>query len=277
MYHTINCSGRILSLQKPLLMGILNTTPDSFFDGGKYHVIDKALQQVEKMLIEGADIIDVGGYSTRPGAEDISEQEEINRVVPVIRAIKDRFPNSFISIDTFRANIASWTIEAGADIINDISGGQLDEKMFEVVAQKRAPYILMHSRGNPQTMSQLCHYENIFLEILHFFEQKIKKLTILGVKDIILDLGFGFAKTREQNFFLLKHLSYFQTLERPMLVGVSRKSMIYKTLGVEPSQALNGTTALNMFALEQGANILRIHDVAAAKEAITLWKELNDR
>jgi dihydropteroate synthase len=257
-------------------MGILNLTPDSFFDGGKHNSTEKALQQTEKMLAEGADIIDVGGYSTRPNAKDISEKEELNRVLPVIEAIKTRFPECIISIDTFRASVAQRAVEAGASIVNDISGGQLDEKMFEAVAQMQVPYILMHSRGNPQTMSQLCHYENIFLEILHFFEQRIEKLTILGVKDVILDLGFGFAKTREQNFYLLKHLSYFQILERPMLVGVSRKSMIYKTLGTEPSQALNGTTALNMFALTQGANLLRVHDVAAAKETLLLWKQLQN-
>jgi dihydropteroate synthase len=257
-------------------MGILNLTPDSFFDGGKHNSTEKALQQTEKMLAEGADIIDVGGYSTRPNAKDVSEKEELNRVLPVIEVIKARFPECIISIDTFRASVAQRAVEAGASIVNDISGGQLDEKMFEAVAQMRVPYILMHSRGNPQTMSQLCYYENIFLEILHFFEQRIEKLTILGVKDVILDLGFGFAKTREQNFYLLKHLSYFQILERPMLVGVSRKSMIYKTLGIEPSQALNGTTALNMFALTQGANLLRVHDVAAAKETLLLWQQLQN-
>jgi len=274
--YTLNCSGKLISLQQPLIMGILNLTPDSFFDGGKHNSTEKALQQTEKMLAEGADIIDVGGYSTRPNAKDISEKEELNRVLPVIEAIKARFPECIISIDTFRASVAQRAVEAGASIVNDISGGQLDEKMFEAVAQMQVPYILMHSRGNPQTMSQLCHYENIFLEILHFFEQRIEKLTILGVKDVILDLGFGFAKTREQNFLLLKHLSYFQLLERPMLVGVSRKSMIYKTLGIEPSQALNGTTALNMFALTQGANLLRVHDVAAAKETLLLWQQLQN-
>lgn len=276
MNYTLNCSGKLISLQQPLIMGILNLTPDSFFDGGKHNSTEKALQQTEKMLAEGADIIDVGGYSTRPNAKDISEKEELNRVLPVIEAIKARFPECIISIDTFRASVAQRAVEAGASIVNDISGGQLDEKMFEAVAQMQVPYILMHSRGNPQTMSQLCHYENIFLEILHFFEQRIEKLTILGVKDVILDLGFGFAKTREQNFLLLKHLSYFQLLERPMLVGVSRKSMIYKTLGIEPSQALNGTTALNMFALTQGANLLRVHDVAAAKETLLLWQQLQN-
>ena len=255
-------------------MGILNLTPDSFFDGGKYKSLDNALQQAEKMLAEGADIIDIGGYSTRPQAKDISEQEEIARVVPAIELIKKHFPACIISVDTFRASVAEKAIEVGASIVNDISGGQLDEKMFEKIAQMQVPYILMHSRGNPQTMSQLCDYENIFSEILRFFEQRIEKLTILGVKDIILDLGFGFAKTKEQNFLLLKNLSFFQKLGLPMLVGISRKSMIYKTLGIESTQALNGTTALNMFALEQGAKVLRVHDVAAAKETLTLWLKL---
>ncbi|GAB4125026.1 MAG: dihydropteroate synthase [Raineya sp.] len=257
-------------------MGILNLTPDSFFDGGKHNSLDRALLQVQKMLAEGADIIDVGGYSTRPMADEVPMQEEIARVVTVIKSIKQHFPSCMVSIDTFRASVAEKAVEAGANIINDISGGQLDERMFEVLAQMQVPYVLMHSRGNPQTMSQLCNYENIFLEILRFFEQRIEKLTILGVKDIILDLGLGFAKTKEQNFLLLKHLSFFHTLKRPILVGLSRKSMIYKTLGIEPTEALNGTTALNMFALEQGAKILRVHDVAAAKETIILWQKLQE-
>ncbi|KOY86491.1 dihydropteroate synthase [bacterium 336/3] len=264
---TINCKGRLITLEKPLIMGILNITPDSFYDGGKYLSENDILEQAEKLILQGADILDIGGYSTRPNAQEVSEKEEINRVIPAIQMIKKHFPATILSIDTFRADVAKEAIENGADIINDISGGQLDDKMFEIVANLQVPYILMHSRGNPQTMNQLTHYENILLEILHFFEKRIQKLHILGVKDIILDLGFGFAKTKEQNFYLLKHLSYFKTLNLPLLVGISRKSMIYKTLDVTPEQSLNGTSVLNTFALSQGAHILRVHDVKEVNEA----------
>jgi len=271
---TLNCKGKLLALERPLVMGILNITPDSFYDGGRYFSEKMFLEQAEKMILEGADILDIGGYSTRPNAEDISPEEEISRVIPAIEIIKTHFPATILSIDTFRAKVAEAAIGAGAHIMNDISGGQLDNGIFETVAKLDVPYILMHSQGNPQTMSQLTDYENILLEILHFFEQRIKKLHILGVKDIILDLGFGFAKTREQNFHLLKHLSYFKSLNLPLLVGVSRKSMIYKTLGISPEQALNGTSVLNSFALGKGANILRVHDVKEAREAIELYKQL---
>jgi dihydropteroate synthase len=264
---TINCKGKLITLERPLIMGILNVTPDSFYDGGKYLSENDILEQAEKLILQGADILDIGGYSTRPNAQEVSEKEEINRVIPAISIIKKHFPATILSIDTFRADVAKEAIENGADIINDISGGQLDDKMFETVANLQVPYILMHSRGNPQTMNQLTHYENILLEILHFFEKRIQKLHILGVKDIILDLGFGFAKTKEQNFYLLKHLSYFKTLNLPLLVGISRKSMIYKTLDVTPEQSLNGTSVLNTFALSQGAHILRVHDVKEANEA----------
>jgi len=266
----MNCKGKLITFERPLVMGILNVTPDSFYDGGQYFSEKAILEQAEKLILEGADILDIGGYSTRPNAQNISEEEEINRVIPAIRVIKKHFPATILSIDTFRASVAKEAVINGADIINDISGGQLDEQMFEIVANLQVPYILMHSRGNPQTMSQLTHYENILLEILHFFEERIQKLHILGVKDIILDLGFGFAKTKEQNFYLLKHLSYFKTLNLPILVGISRKSMIYKTLNITPEQALNGTSVLNTFALSQGTNILRVHDVKEAKEAIVL-------
>ncbi|WP_448529752.1 dihydropteroate synthase [Raineya sp.] len=274
MRFSIQSKGRLWLLDKPWVMGILNITPDSFFEGSRQKNIDELLRNAEKMLSEGADILDVGGYSTRPGASEVSLQEELQRVIPAIEAIRSKFPECLISIDTFRSEVAQKAIASGADIINDISGGSLDEKMFDTVACLQVPYILMHSRGNPQTMSQMCHYENILLEILHFFEQKIKKLRILGVKDIIADVGFGFAKNIDQNFFLLKNLSYFQILQVPLLVGISRKSMIYKTLSISPYEALNGTTALNMFALMQGANILRVHDAKEAKETILLYQKL---
>lgn len=274
MRFSIQSKGRLWLLDKPWIMGILNITPDSFFEGSRQKNIDELLKNAEKMLSEGADILDIGGYSTRPGASEVSLQEEVQRVIPAIEAIRSKFPECLISIDTFRSEVAQKAIASGADIINDISGGSLDEKMFDTVACLQVPYILMHSRGNPQTMSQMCHYENILLEILHFFEQKIKKLRILGVKDIIADVGFGFAKNIDQNFFLLKNLSYFQILQVPLLVGISRKSMIYKTLSISPYEALNGTTALNMFALMQGANILRVHEVKEAKETILLYQKL---
>lgn len=274
MRFSIQSKGRLWLLDKPWVMGILNITPDSFFEGSRQKNIDELLKNAEKMLSEGADILDIGGYSTRPGASEVCLQEELQRVIPAIEAIRGKFPECLISIDTFRSEVAQKAIASGADIINDISGGSLDEKMFDTVACLQVPYILMHSRGNPQTMSQMCCYENILSEILHFFEQKIKKLRILGVKDIIADVGFGFAKNIDQNFFLLKNLSYFQSLQVPMLVGISRKSMIYKTLSVGPYEALNGTTALNMFALMQGANILRVHDVKEAKETILLYQKL---
>ncbi|MCS6794366.1 MAG: dihydropteroate synthase [Raineya sp.] len=276
MRFSIQIKGNLKFLDTPWLMGILNVTPDSFFEASRQKNLDELLKNAEKMLSEGADILDIGGYSTRPGANEVSLQEELKRVIPAIEAVRKNFPDSLISVDTFRAEVAQKAVEAGADIINDVSGGNLDEAMFETVARLQVPYILMHSRGNPQTMTQMCHYENFLIEILHFFVQKIKKLRILGVKDIIADVGFGFAKNIDQNFFLLKNLSYFQILQVPLLVGISRKSMIYKTLSISPQEALNGTTALNMFALTQGANILRIHDVKEAKEAVILYQKLRD-
>lgn len=271
---SIVCRGRCYLLERPWIMGILNVTPDSFYEASRQKSISDLLKNAEKMLNEGADILDIGGYSTRPGAQEVSLQEELQRVLPAIEAVRKHFPESIISIDTFRAKVARNAVESGADIINDISGGSLDPDMFETVAFLKVPYILTHSRGNPQTMSTLCEYENILLEILHFFEQKIQKLRILGIRDIIADVGFGFAKTVDQNFFILKNLSYFHTLQVPLLVGISRKSMIYKTLSITPQEALNGTTALHMFALQQGANILRVHDVKAAYETVLLYQKL---
>ncbi len=276
---TINCKGQLLSLQTPKIMGILNVTPDSFYDGGKFIEKNIILQQAEKMLLEGADILDIGGYSTRPNAENISENEELDRVLPNIEAIIKNFPDAIISVDTFRANVAKEAIKVGASIINDISGGNLDENMFQTMADlnksQNIPYVLMHTRGTPKTMTQLADYEDILLDLVAYFQQKIYQLQKLGIKDIIIDLGFGFAKNVEQNFFLLKNLSYFEILEKPILVGISRKSMIYKTLQITPQNSLNGTTALNMAALMNGASFLRVHDVAEANETRKLFLALN--
>lgn len=255
-------------LDTPKVMGILNVTPDSFFDGGKYQSDKQILDQAGQMLREGADMIDVGGYSTRPGAEQISEEIETERSVNAIRLIKKEFPEAIISIDTFRSEIARRAIAEGAAMINDISGGELDSKMFDTVANLNVPYVLMHMRGNPQTMTQLTSYENIVKEVLKYFHEKISVLTSLGVKDIIIDPGFGFAKTREQNFQLLNKLDQFGVLGLPLLAGLSRKSMVWKTLDVKPEDALNGTIVLNTIALTKGASILRVHDVKACVETI---------
>src|SRR5258706_3051589 len=270
---TLNVRGKLIDLSEPKIMGILNVTPDSFYDGLKY--IDEAsiLKQAEKMISEGADFIDVGGYSTRPGAEEISEEEELNRVLPVITIIAKNFPDTIISVDTFRSGVARQAIEAGASMINDISGGEQDARMFETVASLGVPYILMHMKGDPQTMTKQTTYENILKEIIDYFHQKVFRLQKLGVKDVVIDPGFGFAKTVDQNFELLNKLDRFQILEKPMLVGLSRKSMIWRTLQTNPEGALNGTTVLNTIALLKGTSILRVHDVREAKEAIQLVQQ----
>ena len=256
-------------------MGILNVTPDSFFDGGKYATANHVIDQVGKMLAEGAAIIDVGGMSSRPGAEVISEAEELNRVLPVIQSIASSFPESIISIDTVNANVAAQSVAAGASIINDISAGSLDDKMFETVAKLDVPYILMHMQGRPETMQENPNYEDLLTNILDFFIEKLGQLRALKVKDIILDPGFGFGKTVEDNYHLLKNIDAFKILGLPLLIGISRKSMIYKVLDISAKEALNGTTVLNTFALERGAKILRVHDVKEAVETIALWKEFN--
>lgn len=222
------------------------------------------------MLSEGAHILDIGGYSTRPGAENISVEEEILRIVPCIRAIKKEFPEAIVSVDTFRAVVAEQALDAGATIVNDVSGGSLDEEMYKVVASYKAAYVLMHMRGTPQDMAQHVKYEDILVEILNYFQKKLFELRTLGVADVLVDIGFGFAKTREQNFFLLKNLRIFKMLDCPLLVGLSRKSLIYKTLDIEPNEALNGTSVLNTLALLNGASILRVHDVKEAVQAIKL-------
>ena len=273
--YTFQIKGCLYSLDKPKVMGILNLTPDSFFEGSR--VPDKEnswLYEAEKKIKEGADFLDLGGYSTRPGAAHISVEDEINRVLPALKAIKKHFPDTLLSIDTFRAEVADEAVAEGADLINDISAGSLDEDMLPLVAKLGVPYIAMHLKGTPQTMQSETDYKELLPEILYYFSAKIEQFRKLGIKDVIIDPGFGFAKTREQNFEVLRNLKSFQQLGLPMLAGLSRKSMIYKTLETSAEEALNGTTALNMFALTQGANILRVHDVKEAKETIQLFEQL---
>jgi dihydropteroate synthase len=271
---TINCLGKLVDLSVPKVMGILNVTPNSFYDGGKHSDENSILKQVEKMLAEGAAFIDVGAYSSKPSAEFVSEEEETIRLIPIIQLVLRHFPDTLISVDTFRADVAKAAIENGACIINDIAAGSLDDKMMQTVAELRVPYIMMHMKGNPQTMQGLAQYKNITKEMLLYFSQKVSEARSLGINDLIIDPGFGFAKTLEQNFEVMNNLELFQILELPLLVGVSRKSMIYKTLETEPDSALNGTTVLNTIALQKGANILRVHDVKEAVEAVGLVGKL---
>lgn len=257
-------------------MGIVNVTPDSFYSGSRVQTETQVLHQAEKMLTEGADLIDVGGYSTRPGAKEVSANEETDRVLQAIRAIVKHFPQAAIAVDTFRSSVARAAINEGAGIINDISGGELDPGMFQTVAALKVPYILMHMRGDPQTMAGLTQYENLMQEIIGYFHKKVFELTSLGVKDILIDPGFGFAKTREQNFQLLNHLADLQITGRPVIAGLSRKSMVWKTLGIKPEEALNGTSALHAIALLNGASILRVHDVKECGEVIRLITALRN-
>jgi dihydropteroate synthase len=271
---TLNCGGQLLDLATPIVMGILNVTPDSFYDGGKYQEGTILLDRVGQMLEEGARIIDVGGMSSRPGAELIEVQEELDRVLPAVSAITDHFPDAIISIDTIRSEVAQQAVHAGASIVNDISAGQIDEDMYATVAQLGVPYILMHMKGQPKTMQREAKYEDPVQEILDFFIQEVGQLRELGVVDIVLDPGFGFGKTITHNYQILKKMHVFNMLDLPVLTGISRKSMIYKTLGTTPDHALNGTTALHMIALQQGTRILRVHDVKEVVEAIKLWERL---
>jgi len=272
---TLHLKGKLHYFTEPWIMGIINITPDSFFSssrslGGKEEIIEKA----GKMLDDGAAILDIGGYSSRPNAVHISMEEELKRVIPVIRYIKEAYPQSIVSIDTFRHQVAEKAVLAGADMVNDISGGQLDLGMIPSVGIMNVPFICMHMRGNPGNMQELTSYGNLEKEIVGYFSLKLKECREAGIKDVILDLGFGFAKTLEQNYQLVKHFSHFTRLNVPILAGVSRKSMIYKYLGGGPGDALNGTTALNMAALIGGAMILRVHDVKEAKETINLFKKI---
>lgn len=270
----INCKGRLIDLSAPKVMGILNCTPDSFYDGGRYKDEAQLLKQAERMLAEGADFIDVGAYSSKPNAEFVTETEELERLVPVVELVLKHFPDAVISVDTFRAGVAKAAVAAGAAIVNDISAGLLDEAMLPTVGKLKVPYIMMHMRGTPQTMVKLTQYDDIIKEMLFYFSQRIATARQAGINDIIIDPGFGFAKTMEQNYEVLNKLELFDITGLPLLAGVSRKSMIYKLLGTTPQEALNGTTVLNTIALTKGAKILRVHDVKEAVEAVKLHSQV---
>ena len=271
---TINLRGKLMNFSVPKIMGILNITPDSFYDGGRYNSKEKIQRQIEKMIISGVDIIDVGGYSSRPGAKDISIEDELNRVIPVIEIIKKKFPETIVSIDTFRSRVASEAIISGADIVNDISGGNLDSNMFETVSKHKVPYILMHMRGNPENMMSKTNYENVTKDVCKYFSQRIDKAHSYGINDVIIDPGFGFSKTTQQNYELLNNLEFFKEFQRPIIIGISRKSMIYKTLNTTPDKALNGSSVLHTISLMKGANILRTHDVKEAVECVKIVSQL---
>jgi dihydropteroate synthase len=271
---TLNCKGRLLVIDEPIVMGIINATPDSFYDGSRISEKDAVLQRVEKMITDGAAIIDIGGQSTRPGSERISPEEESDRVIPFIEAIHQRFPQAVISIDSFYSSVVKEAVAAGASIVNDISAGTIDEDLIPTVASLNVPYILMHLQGNPQTMQQNPVYENVVLDVFDFLNKKIKHLHETGINDVIVDPGFGFGKTIAHNFELLNNLEFFQQLSKPLLVGLSRKGTIYKTLGITSEEALNGTTVLNTISLLKGASILRVHDVKEAKQAIQLFQAM---
>ncbi len=272
---SIMCGKNSISFDKPLVMGILNLTPDSFFDGGQYIDTASILKRAKQIVKEGADIIDLGAYSTRPGAENIDIEEEWRRMKPAISVIRKELPNAILSIDTFRSELVRRVIaEFGVCIVNDISGGTLDDRMFKTIAELQVPYIMMHIKGTPQTMQSQTDYKDLMGELLEFFKDRVKQLNDLGAKDIIIDPGFGFAKTLEQNYQIMGQLEAFKAIERPLLIGISRKSMIYKLLGGEAQDSLNGTTALNMVALIGGANILRVHDVKEAVECVKLYNKM---
>lgn len=272
---TLQIKGKLFTLDKPWIMGIINSTPDSFYDKSRTTgQSQEVLTIAAKMIEEGADILDIGGYSSRPGAAQVSEKEELNRVIHVIKSIKDSFPDILISIDTFRAKVAKEAVKAGADMVNDISGGGLDPEMFATVAGLGVPYICMHMKGDPQTMQNFSEYVDIEKEVGYFFSEKIEKCYKAGIKDVILDIGLGFSKTLEQNYRLIQNFSYFKSLKLPLLIGASRKSMIYKLLKNSPEEALNGTTALHMAALINGAKIVRVHDVKEANETLKIYKQI---
>lgn len=271
---TINCKGNLIDITHPKVMGILNITPDSFYDGGIYHNEKSIAIKVDSMLKDGATFIDVGAYSSRPGANHVNETEELKRILPVVEFLTKEFPEINLSIDTFRSNVVKACVDAGAALINDISAGQLDSNMLKTVGALGVPYIMMHMKGTPQTMQNLTDYKDLIKDIIFYFSKKIEAARAHNIKDIIIDPGFGFSKTLEQNYELLNQIELLKMIDLPILVGVSRKSMIYKLLETSPQQALNGTTALNTIALLKGAKILRVHDVKAAVECITLTNQL---
>ena len=272
---SMNCKGNLIDLSTPRIMGILNLTPDSFYEGSRFTQADAVLAQTEKMLAEGADFIDVGAYSSRPGAADISVDEELSRLLPVVEVLIKNFPNLLISVDTFRSKVAKQAVQAGAAMVNDISAGHLDENMLATVAALQVPYIMMHMKGTPQTMKNLAQYDDLLKEVIYYLSERISAARTLGINDLIVDPGFGFAKTTAHNFELLNKAEQLQMLDVPVLIGVSRKSMIYRTLGVSAAEALNGTTVLNTIALQKGASILRVHDVKPAVEAVRLLQALS--
>ena len=272
---TINCNGNLIDLSSPKVMGILNCTPDSFYDGGKFITDKDILTQTEKMLNQGATFIDIGGYSSRPNARHISEKVELERIIPIVELLIQNFPEILISIDTFRSKVAVEAVLAGACMVNDISAGELDENMFVSIANLQVPYILMHMQGTPQSMQQNPNYNHIIKEIIYYFSNKIQQLKALGVNDFIIDVGFGFGKTSEQNYELLQNLALFKSLDTPILTGISRKSMLYKTLDITADKALNASTVAHTIALINGTNILRVHDVLEAVEAVQIVNALN--
>ena len=273
---TINVNGQLLDLATPKVMAILNLTPDSFFEGSRMQTAKQVAQRVTQMLAEGADFLDVGAYSSRPWADNVPLEEEMRRLREGLTVLRKEAPDAIVSVDTFRADIARMCIEEfGVAMVNDISGGELDNQMFDTIARARVPYIIMHMQGTPQNMQQAPHYENVLKEVMLHLAEKVEKLHEMKVNDIILDPGFGFGKTLTHNFELLAHLNEFDIFQLPILVGISRKSMVYKTLGITPQEALNGTTALHTIALSKGANILRVHDVKEAVETIKLWQAVN--
>ena len=272
---TINCAGKLVDLSTPKIMGILNVTPDSFYDGGVHNSDKKILKHVEKMLNDGAALIDIGAYSSRPNGINVDENEELNRVVPALELVNNTFPNTIISIDTFRSKVAEACLNSGASIINDISAGEMDKKMMKIVGKYKVPYIMMHMKGNPQNMISRTNYDDMLKEIIKYFSKKINQALSYKINDMIIDPGFGFAKDLRQNYNLLSNMDVLKILDKPIMVGISRKSMIYKSLKTSAKESLNGTTVLNTVSLIKGASILRVHDVKEASECIKLISELN--
>jgi dihydropteroate synthase len=274
--YSINCKGNLIDLSTPKIMGIINVTPDSFYDGGSIKSDKELLSKVESFLKDGADIIDLGGYSSKPGAKEVKEEEEIKRIIPSLKHILNSFPETIVSIDTFRSKIADESLVSGASIINDISAWEIDNELFNVIVKHKCPYILMHMKGRPATMQTNPSYENVTQEILRFFSEKLLKLKKNGLHDIIIDPGFGFGKTVNDNYKIMSELNQFRLLEHPILVGISRKSMIYKLLEINTENTINGTTALNMYALNKGAKILRVHDIKEAVECVKIYQQLKN-
>lgn len=273
VYRTINIGGRLLSFDRPMVMGILNVTPDSFFATSRCRGEEEIRQRVCRMRCEGAAMVDIGAYSSRPGAEDVALEEELRRLLPAISIVREEWPDAVVSVDTFRAEVARRAIEAGADMINDISGGKMDKEMFQTIADLHVPYVLTHMQGTPQNMQSAPSYENLMCEVFRSLGERVELLHEMGVADVIVDPGFGFGKTLEQNYEMMARLGEFRLLESPILVGVSRKSMIYRLLESTPEQSLNGTTVLNTIALMNGADILRVHDVREAVEAVKIYQQ----